>query len=60
MKLPYVEMAEVPEEKITRYLLNAAHPAGGSKAVFFLRSAWYIDPGSANPRFVTAHPVPKS
>ena len=27
----------MPEEKITRYLLNPAHPAGGSKAVFFLR-----------------------
>ena len=24
-----------PEEKITRYLLNPSHPAGGSKAVFF-------------------------
>ena len=102
----------MPEEKITRYLLNPAHPAGGSKAVFFLRfgftpeawrqlaeallrharenevveseetrhgrryavdgplaapsgavlnvrSAWYINPGSEVPRFVTAHPLPK-
>lgn len=36
MKLPSVESAIVPEEKITQYLLNRAHPAGGSKAVFFL------------------------
>jgi len=27
----------VAEQKITRYLLNPAHPAGGSKAHFFLR-----------------------
>ena len=37
MKLPNLELAEVPERKITHYLLNPAHPAGGSKAVFFLR-----------------------
>ena len=112
MKLPNCELATVPEEKITRYLLNPAHPAGGSKAVFFLRfgfkveewrflakallrharenevveseetrhgiryavdgplvapggvvlnvrTAWYINPGSVVPRFVTAHPLPK-
>jgi len=27
----------VPEQKVTLYLLNPAHPAGGSKAKFFLR-----------------------
>jgi hypothetical protein len=27
----------VAEQKITGYLLNPAHPAGGSKAHFFLR-----------------------
>ena len=112
MKLPNAELATVPEEKITRYLLNLAHPAGGSKAVFFLRfgfkiegrsllaeallrhardndvveseetphgtryaidgplrapdgsvlkvrTAWYINPGTTVPRFVTAHPLPK-
>jgi len=37
MKLPNAETATVPEPKITRYLLNPSHPAGGSKAVFFLR-----------------------
>jgi hypothetical protein len=37
MTLPNVESAIVPEEKITQYLLNRAHPAGGSKAAFFLR-----------------------
>jgi hypothetical protein len=112
MKLPHAHLATVPEAKVTRYLLNPAHPAGGSKAAFFLRfgftavrwqqlaealvlhaqhnqaveteqtrhgtryavdgplsapdgtvlnirSAWYIDPGSDTPRFVTAHPLPK-
>lgn len=37
MKLPNAAMATVPERKITLYLLNPAHPAGGSKASFFLR-----------------------
>src|SRR5205809_6916990 len=112
MKLPNAQLATVPERKVTHYLLNPAHPAGGSKASFFLRfgfigiewrqlaeallrharekevveteetrhgtryvvegpltapdgtvlnvrSAWYIDPGSDAPRFVTAHPLPK-
>jgi hypothetical protein len=27
----------IPERKITLYLLNPAHPAGGSKASFFLK-----------------------
>ena len=45
MKLPNAELATVPERKIMLYLLNPAHPAGGSKAAFFLRfgfsaSAW--------------------
>src|SRR5258706_7618908 len=113
MRLPNAESAMVPERKITPYLLNPAHPAGGSKAVFFLRfgfsiaewprladallrharenevvateqtrhgirhivdgaliapdgrtlnvrCAWYIHPDSDVPRFVTAHPLPKS
>jgi len=36
MKLPNSHLARVPERKITAYLLNPAHPAGGSKASFFL------------------------
>jgi hypothetical protein len=101
------------ERKITHYLLNLGHPAGGSKARFFLRHgfnpaewrrlaeallrharendfaaseetqhgtrpvidgmlhapdnarlnvrcAWFISPESKAPRFVTAHPLPKS
>ena len=112
MKLPNAEHAIVPERKLTLYLLNPAHPAGGSKAPFFLNfgfavgqwevlaetlrrhalenevvaseetphgtrytvdgplisptgkslnicSAWFIDPGSDVPRFVTAHPLPR-
>ena len=111
MKIPHAIRARIPDRKITGYLLNPAHPAGGSKAAFFIRhgfsierwtelksallrhavenevveqeqtrhgtrvvvdgplkapdgtvlnirSAWYID--STVPRFVTAHPLPKS
>lgn len=36
-KLPNAHLAGIPEQKITHYLLNPAHPAGGSKASFFLR-----------------------
>ena len=113
MKLPNAEHATVPERKVTLYLLNPAHPAGGSKATFFLhfgftagqwqvlaetllrhalenevvaseetphgiryavdgpmlspggkslnvRSAWFMDSGKSTPRFITAHPLPKS
>jgi hypothetical protein len=113
VKIPNANRAILTERKITAYLLNSAHPAGGSKAAFFLRhgfsqtrwtelqsallrhvqenetskqeesrhgmrfivdgpilapdgtqlnirSAWYIDPSSDIPRFVTAHPLPKS
>jgi hypothetical protein len=113
VKLPHFDLATVPERKITHYLLNPAHPAGGSKAAFFqcfgysvrrwevlardllqhalrnevfaeesvrygtryvidgcltapdgtslnIRSAWFIDHGTQEPRFVTAHPLPKS
>ena len=35
--MPNAQWAVVPEQKITGYLLNPAHPAGGSKAHFFLR-----------------------
>jgi hypothetical protein len=37
MKLPNAESASVPEAKMTRYLLNPAHPVGSSKALFFIR-----------------------
>ena len=113
MKLPNAQSATVPERKVTQYLLNPAHPAGGSKALFFLkfgftagewqkmadallriaqengvveteatphgrryvvdgrltapdgtglnvRTAWYIDSVGGAPRFVTAHPLPRS
>jgi hypothetical protein len=32
----------VPERKVTLYLLNPAHPAGGSKATFFLRAGFSV------------------
>jgi hypothetical protein len=42
MKLPNVQSATVPERKMTHYLLNPAHPAGGSKAWFFLRHGFSV------------------
>jgi hypothetical protein len=36
MKLPNADLAVVPERKVTHYLLNPGHPAGGSKAAFFI------------------------
>ena len=42
MKLPNAELAIVPERKVTHYLLNPAHPAGGSKAWFFLRFGFTV------------------
>ncbi len=36
MKLPNAHLAVVEREKITEYLLNAAHPDNGGKAAFFL------------------------
>ena len=42
MKLPHADLATVSEAKITRYLLDRAHPAGGSKAVFFLRFGFTV------------------
>jgi hypothetical protein len=41
-KLPNARAATVPEAKITRYLLDPAHPVGGSKAVFFLRFGFTV------------------
>jgi len=42
MRVPNIELAQVTEEKITRYLLNPAHPVGGGKALFFLRSGFTL------------------
>jgi hypothetical protein len=43
MKLPNAQSAIVAERKLTHYLLNPAHPAGGSKAWFFLRFGFTAD-----------------
>lgn len=42
MKWPNVQSATVPAAKVTQYLLNPAHPAGGSKAKFFLRFGFAV------------------
>jgi hypothetical protein len=45
VKLPDAVRAIVDRAKIVEYLLNAAHPDNGGKAMFFLRSGF----SSANP-----------
>jgi hypothetical protein len=42
MKLPNAHLAVVPERKMALYLLNPAHPAGGSKAAFFLSFGFIV------------------
>lgn len=37
MKLPYADAAITPEPKVTEYLLSLTHPAGRSKAAYFMR-----------------------
>lgn len=36
MKLPNSHLAIIEREKVCEYLLNAAHPDNGGKALFFL------------------------
>ncbi|MBE2196865.1 MAG: hypothetical protein IAE83_22020 [Anaerolinea sp.] len=43
MKLPNYERCEVPEAKITKYLLNLGSINGKSKAQFFLAFGFTID-----------------
>ena len=42
MKLPKGDTSSVQERKITCYLLNPAHPAGGSEASSFLCSGYTV------------------
>ncbi|MGF1679213.1 MAG: DUF6883 domain-containing protein [Candidatus Methylacidiphilales bacterium] len=42
MRLPNAEHAVIDELKL--YLLNTAHPVGGSKAAFFLHFGFVADP----------------
>jgi len=43
MILPNVENAEIPESKITKYLLSTTHRAGKSKASFFMQFGFDLD-----------------
>ena len=69
MLLPDVDQAVIEPAKIRDYLLASAHPAGGSKATYFLahgyqRTNWQIlandlrglaETGDATPDRVTRH-----
>jgi hypothetical protein len=43
VKLPNLDQAIVPPEKITQYLLSLTHRKGRSKAVFFMRFGFTTD-----------------
>lgn len=43
MRLPNAENAEIPESKITKYLLSTTHRAGKSKASFFMQFGFDLD-----------------
>lgn len=43
MKLPNVDQADVPLEKITSYLLNTGHDEGRGKALFFLHVGFSVE-----------------
>lgn len=43
MKLPHADQAIVEREKVTDYLLNAAHRYGASKARFFLEFGFRLE-----------------
>lgn len=43
VKIPNVEYARIPDEKITHYLLSETHPKGKHKAVFFKRFGFSKD-----------------
>lgn len=61
MKLPNLEQATIPPEKITRYLLDLSHEEGRGKARFFIHfgfsMAQWQQLASALLRHATAHPV---
>ena len=43
MILPRANEVQVPEDKVSRYLLSTTHPRGQSKAVFFLQFGFKAD-----------------
>lgn len=61
MLLPSYFIIEISQQKLTEYLRNAAHPDGGSKAVFFLKNG-FEDPNGlrkALESMIKNHPVRK-
>ncbi len=55
MKLPNVEQAFVPPEKITDYLLNVAHDEGGGKAQLFLHFGFSVTEWEALAKALIRH-----
>jgi len=43
MFIPNADRVTVPKEKICGYLLSTSHPAGQSKAVFFLKFGFKVE-----------------
>jgi len=64
MRLPNVHLAIVEPEKIVDYILNAAHPDNGGKALFFFslgfrRTEW-LPLATAFRNVAESHPVAKN
>ena len=55
--LPGAERAQVPDAKVTRYLLNLAHPEGGAKARFFLGFGFTLSGWQTLVAALLAHPL---
>jgi hypothetical protein len=55
VKVPHADKAEVPEPKIRRYLLDPAHPAGGSKARFLHQFGFAAEPWEHMARQLRQH-----
>jgi hypothetical protein len=55
LKLPGLDSARIPREKITSYLLSLDHPRGRHKAVFFRRMGFTQDNWEQLALALTAH-----
>jgi hypothetical protein len=55
VKLPNLDEAYAPEEKVRDYLLNVEHENGRGKALFFMRFGFSIDNWEALAQAIISH-----
>jgi len=56
-KLPNYSKANIPEAKITKYLLCLEHKYGGSKAKFFINAGFKVDDWKVFEAALLQHPA---